>query len=442
MPNNKDLLTKHLFFCSIVLVILAGLLFLSLSLVEELFAHPNKYFFSNFSSSEIQRAIVSISLIVVSVLVSYLLYLLLSLKTRTELIVRRTTRNLAKSREQFVRLYENAPVPYITLNEKGEIREPNKAALRFFGVVPEEIDGKNIFSFHPEEDTEQAEKLAQYYRLDLPVNREEIRMITKSGAIKWVLLSIFEIGNPGDNTKTGLVSIFDITEEKRLDQAKTEFVSLASHQLRAPLATTKWYTEMLISGDLGEIPPKQKEYLSRVYLVNENMIDLVDTLLSVSRVEIGSLKIELKQTDVEDLCESVLDELSPQINKKKIKVDKKYNGLLKDLKTDPKLLRIVIQNLVSNAIKYTPDEGQITISLEQSDGKKQIIVSDTGLGIPKSQQNLIFSKMFRADNVRDLTNNQGTGLGLYMVKSMIEAMGGNVSFVSEEGHGSIFTVTL
>jgi len=125
-----------------------------------------------------------------------------------------------------------------------------------------------------------------------------------------------------------------------------------------------------------------------------------------------------------------------------LSINKQYGDNLKDIESDPRLLRIAIQNLISNAVKYTPDGGSITITFEDSVGEKAIIISDTGLGIPKEEQDKVFTKLFRADNVRNIKNSQGTGLGLYLVKSIVETMGGSIGFVSEESRGSTFTIKL
>jgi PAS domain S-box-containing protein len=435
------LLTEHLNISSVVLLVLLGFVFFSFSVLPDILAVPQKYFSTELSPAEMQFLIIQVSFIVISVLLSYIVYLLLSFGTRAEIKVLGATRSLTTSLEQFEKLYEEAPVPYIILNEKGEISKPNKAALRFFGVVPREIEGKNLFAYQPEEDRDKTEKLTRYYKSNIPVSREEIRLITKSGAIKWALLSVFEIKSPESSARTGLATIFDITEQKKLDQAKTEFVSLASHQLRTPVATVKWYMEMLLSGNLGELSPKQEEYVSRVHKVNEEMVDLIDTLLSVSRIETGSVRIESKQTNVIELVESILLELSAQIKEKRINIVKQYNDNLKDIKSDPKLLRIVIQNLISNAVKYTPEGGDVTITFKDFLGNKTIVVSDTGIGIPEEEQNKIFTKMFRGGNARSI-GSQGTGLGLYLIKSIIGAMGGSIGFVSEENKGSTFTIKL
>ena len=431
------LLTEHLTISVVILFILLGIVFSSFSLVQNILNDPHRYFSGDISVSEIQFYVVYIALVVVSVLFSYIIYLLLTLRTRAEIMVINRTQSLSASLDQFKKLYEGAPVPYLILNEKGEILESNKAALRFFGVVPEEIEGKNLFSYQSKENPEKTEKLLQYYKSNIPINKEETQMTIKNGSIKWVSLSVFEMKNMENFSHAGLATIFDITERKQLDQAKTEFVSLASHQLRTPVSTIKWYTDMLLSDNLGELQPKQTEYINTIYKVNENMIDLIDTLLNVSRTEIGSLRVDLKKTDVSELAESVLMELSSQIKEKNININKQYGNNLKNLESDPKLLRIVIQNLLSNAVKYTSPGGDITVEFKDSFTEKAVIVSDTGIGIPEKDQEKIFTKLFRAGNA---SGNQGTGLGLYLVKSIMETLGGDISFVSEENKGSIFTI--
>mgnify|MGYP001594940113 CR=1 FL=1 len=440
--RKNIVLAEHLTISLVVLFIMLGIVFLSFSLVQNILTNPHKYFDIELSLTETQFLIVYVSLVVISVLVSYIIYLLLTLRTRMELAVLSATKSLNFSLEQFKKLYEGAPVPYLILNKKGEINESNKAALRFFGVVEEEIKGQNFFAYQPKEDLDKAEKLFQYYKSDIPINNEEIRMITKSGSVRWALISVFEMRSHKDPTHRGLATIFDITEQKKLDQAKTEFVSLASHQLRTPVATVKWYMDMLLSGNLGELSAKQEDYIKRVHGVNEEMVGLIDTLLNVSRIKIGSIEIDSKQTNVSKLVESVLTELSPQIEEKGIIIDKQYGNNLENIKSDPKLLRIVIQNLLSNAVKYTPKGGSVTIILKDSFIEKAIVVSDTGIGIPEKEQEKVFTKMFRADNVRGLSEGQGTGLGLYLVKSIIEAMGGSIQFVSKENKGSTFIIKL
>jgi PAS domain S-box-containing protein len=377
----------------------------------------------------------------VCLLISCVVYLLLSMRAWTEIAALRITKSLSSSLEQFEKLFDEAPVPYLILSEKGEILKANKSALRFFGVVFDEIKNKSLFSYQPPEDKEQIEKLERYYKSNVPINKEDVRMMSKDGALKWALLSVFEMKNFGEFKNAGLATVFDMTEQKQLDQAKTEFVSLASHQLKTPVSTVKWYTDMLLSGNLGELSEKQKSYVDIIHNVNEEMIDLIDVFLNISRIEIGSLKIDMKEINVAEVTESVLVELSSQIKEKNINIEKRYNDSLKNMKSDPKLLRVIIHNLLTNAVKYTLPGGIVTISFKDAMGEKIITVSDNGVGIPKEEQEKIFTKLFRATNVKILPGSQGTGLGLYLIKSMVEKMGGGISFTSEENKGTAFTVT-
>jgi two-component system phosphate regulon sensor histidine kinase PhoR len=384
------------------------------------------------------------------ILIGYLVYVFVTgIRAKTQLKAQKKIGQeeqeeiewLSVSTKQFKRLFDEAPVPYFILSITGEIKDLNKAGLRFFGVMPEDIVGKNFFSFTAEEDSDYAGYLLTCCKLSAPVDNKEIRMVSKNSEIRWVQLSILGITEPGSKDPSSLATIFDVTERKDLDQAKTEFVSLASHQMRAPLATVKWYTEMLMHPQIGELNAKQAGYVRIVNEVNADMIELVDTLLNVSRSEIGKLVVDMGPTNVQEVTDSILLELSSQIDKKKMSIVKQYDGLFTNVTSDPKLLRIVIHNLVTNAIKYTPDEGTITISFKQTDGKNQVVVSDTGYGIPQAQQGKIFTKLFRADNVKEISSSQSTGLGLYLVKSLIEAMGGDISFQSEENKGTAFTVS-
>lgn len=439
--KDKNTNIRHAFISMLSLGVMFLLIYFSFTWVNKNISSNNGFIWGIEINLANEYA-VRVLFISTSVLISYIIYLLLSSKTRASLIAEEMTRSLYVSLEQLNSIYEESPTPYMTINKKGVVMEPNKATLRFFEVTPKEIEGVNLFSLTAKEDKDKAEKLFLYYQSNVPINMEEIRMTTKNGKIRWALLSVFKMEESAKKDKTGLATIFDITERKELDRAKTEFVSLASHQLRTPAATIKWYVDSMVAGNLGEITEKQREYLERVQKVNENMIELVETLLNISRIEIGSISIEKKEISVPQIIDSVLLELSATIETKKLNVLREYNGNLEHIDADPKLLRIVIQNIISNAIKYTQPMGIIKISLKDSFGERAMIVSDTGIGIPEEDKDKIFTKLFRASNAQRESESQGTGLGLYLVKSIVEAMGGGIDFVSEVGKGSTFTIRI
>lgn len=242
----------------------------------------------------------------------------------------------------------------------------------------------------------------------------------------------------------GLVKTFrDITREMDIDKTKTEFVSLASHQLRTPLSAINWYTEMLLSGDVGPITEGQEKYLLEVQRGNQRMISLVNALLNVTRMSLGTFVLEPEMIDFTALIRSVVAEQQPDIDKKQLQVSTRFAPYIPIIESDAKLLRMVIQNLISNAIKYTAENGQIELTLGLDAGGTHILFSviDTGYGIPERQQAQIFTRLFRADNVR-ATDTEGTGLGLYIVKAVIENSGGRVWFESQENIGSAFHIEL
>jgi len=211
--------------------------------------------------------------------------------------------------------------------------------------------------------------------------------------------------------------------------------------LRTPLSAVNWYTEMLLAGDAGKINKTQKQYLKEVYNSNKRMVELVNALLNVSRIDLGTFAIHPELCDIKKIADSVLSELTHAIEAKKMKIKKSYDKKLPKMNVDQKLIRIIFQNLLTNAIKYTPEGGKVFVSIEKQNDDALIKVSDTGYGIPKKDQPKIFEKLFRSDNIRS-KETDGTGLGLYIIKSILEYSGGKISFESEENKGTTFFVTI
>ncbi len=266
------------------------------------------------------------------------------------------------------------------------------------------------------------------------------RVVWPTGEVRYVqAYALVERDDTGKPLKMVGVN-FDITHEKEVDKAKSEFVSLASHQLRTPLSSINWYTEMLLNEDAGKINDEQKKYLQEVYIGSRRMVELVNSLLNVSRLDLGTFVINPIPVDVPKAIKSLLVELKSQIKEKKQIIKESYADNLPLLSADESLLRMILQNLLSNAVKYTPALGNITAEINVVDGQFIIKISDTGMGIPKSQQNKIFSKLFRADNAKQ-SETEGTGLGLYIIKSIVDQAGGEVSFESEENKGSSFSIS-
>ena len=234
----------------------------------------------------------------------------------------------------------------------------------------------------------------------------------------------------------------DITREKIVEKMKTEFVSISAHQLRTPLSAIKWTLRMLIDGEIGEITPEQKIFLEKTYKSNERMIALIKDLLNVTRIEEGRYLYNPIITDLDEIILKVISSFPEQIKKKKIKLEfKKAEERLPKVRADIEKITIALQNLLGNAIRYSFPGGEVTIFLESSENEVICSIKDEGVGIPKDQYNRIFTKFFRGANVMRMET-EGTGLGLFITKNIIDAHKGRIWFESEENKGTTFYFAL
>lgn len=229
--------------------------------------------------------------------------------------------------------------------------------------------------------------------------------------------------------------------ERTLDEIKGQFITVAAHQLRTPLSAMKWSLTMILEGDVGALTAEQREMIERGAGSTERMIRLVNDLLDVSRLEEGRFGFIFKNDDLVGIVESVVKDEEP---KAKIKgVNFVFEKDVADplvMNIDASKIALACSNLMDNAINYTPRGGKVTVKVTRSGRSAVVIVSDTGVGIPRHQMGRLFSKFFRGDNVVRMQT-EGSGLGLYIVRNIVERHGGVVNVDSTEGRGTIFTVT-
>lgn len=226
-----------------------------------------------------------------------------------------------------------------------------------------------------------------------------------------------------------------------LDHAKSEFLSIAAHQLRTPLSVIKGYTSMMQEGDYGRVPKEMQPILDNVYNSNEHLIHLVDDFLDISRIESGRTKYEFKPLDVSAIVSDVVNELSERVKAKGLRVEVEKCDALPMVVADAEKIRHVIYNFVDNAIKYSP-KGSIIIACNSTESEIQCTVTDTGIGMDETDRENLFQKFYRGRNVQGIEVN-GTGLGLFVCKKFMEAHQGRIWVESSgAGKGSVFGFAL
>ncbi|MBI4778267.1 CHASE2 domain-containing protein [Candidatus Desantisbacteria bacterium] len=230
-------------------------------------------------------------------------------------------------------------------------------------------------------------------------------------------------------------------ELKELDELKSDLMSMVAHEFRTPLTSVKGYTSMLLDGDAGTINEKQRKFLDMVNENTDRLINLIENFLDVAKIESGKIGMKMEEFNLNEILIAVSQTFIPIAKKKDIHlhINIPEESLL--LKGDKTRLRQVLDNLVNNAVKYTPEQGEVILDAEIEAGNIRVSVKDTGMGISKEDQKKVFDKFFRTKTARR-TEISGTGLGLSIVKSIVEKHGGSIRLESEVGNGSVFTVIL
>ena len=247
-----------------------------------------------------------------------------------------------------------------------------------------------------------------------------------------VVIILFIIGN---------LIIVNVERLAEANQMKTEFISIASHQLKTPLSALNWSTELLITKYREGLNEKQLSTIKEIASAKTKMTRLVNDLLDVARIDQGNLFLAEDNIDIPTLIEIIVEENKVLAKSLGVEVDIKGQNNPPSIIGDNRRIKVAIDNLVSNAIKYSKQGGKVQIKSKKEGKNIQVCIKDNGIGIPEDQQDKLFEKFFRSENARKLST-EGTGLGLYITKNIIEGSGGEIWLESNENKGSSFYFSL
>ncbi len=342
--------------------------------------------------------------------------------------------NYQLEKKEVLDIVNNLTEGLLVFDQKNKLSLINPKAENILGIKKDDVLGENILSLNS---FPRCEKIISVLGGGIEeVSEREIEIEEN------FILEIDSI-KLGEHEKVGtLVVLKDITREKKVERMKTEFVTLAAHQLRTPMSGIKWSLRIVLDEEEGKLTKKQKEILEKAYYTNNKVIELINDLLNVAKIEEGKYISKPVLSDLEKMIEKVVKNHEKKIQEKKLncKIEEPSENLPKVM-MDVDKMEIAFANMLQNSISYTPSKGKITISITKEEKFLKVEVRDTGVGIPRPVQDRIFEKFFRSKNVMKIET-EGTGLGLYITKNIIEAHGGRIWFESEEGEGTSFFFTL
>ena len=332
------------------------------------------------------------------------------------------------------------------VNLKGEIIVFNQIAEKIVGLKKDLILGQSyeqLLQFFNSKTRDSYgsfinKVLLQGKSVSLP---SDTVLITSSKAEIPVAVNSSPIKNQKGIIVGGIVVFRDITHEREIEEIRADLISIASHQLRTPLSEIKGLLSLLTDNIAGPLNQKQKEYLDLLAVANERMINLVNDLLNISRIEQGRLQLNFQKVNLGTITAEICRGLQVAAKQKKQNLNLFIDQSLPVVVADPEKTKEIISNLVENALKYTFEGGTIVVKVTTNINGCWVLVKDSGVGVPKAKQKELFQKFSRIENALS-QKTTGTGLGLYTVRQLVEKQNGRIWFESEEGKGSTFGFVL
>lgn len=358
---------------------------------------------------------------------------------------RKPTHGSSQDAARLEALFSSIGEGVIATDDKGVVTRINSRALKLLHFKRAEVLGQRfpdkIVAVYENGSTIDAidRPITKAFLTGLPVRTRTLYKMS-DGSLLPVHLTVSPI--IFRDQPIGAIEVFrDLSDEIESDKMKSDFISIASHQLRTPLSSIHMYTRMLHDGFAGPINVQQTEFIDIVLGSVERMNGLIDTLLNITRIESGGIVPHIQEVLPGNLILSLVAEILPDIEDKGLLLTSSIAEDVPAIATDPLLVKEVYANLLSNATKYTPVGGTVDVSLTDRRGDILLSVRDNGYGIPQKSQKHIFKKFYRAENVTK-TDVSGTGLGLYLIKTIAETLGGELWFESQENVGSSFHFSL
>ena len=327
----------------------------------------------------------------------------------------------------------------VTIDAFGIIQSANDAASRIFGYEVAELLGRNVSMLMPSPHREAHDSYLRNYQTTgvariIGIDRE-VEGQRKDGSVFPMELAVSEITQHEQPLFVGMVR--DISERKRMEHMKTEFVSTVSHELRTPLTSISGALGLVIGGGLGELPEKVRKMIGIAQSNSLRLTHLINDLLDIEKITAGKLKFDMQVEPLMPLVRQAIESHRTFGGKQSVMLSLDPESTEADVRVDSQRLQQVLANLLSNAIKFSPKGGEVRVSVQQVSGQARVTVADQGPGIPETFQSHIFEKFSQADS-SDTRQKGGTGLGLAITRELVEHMGGRVGFESVEGQGASF----
>lgn len=346
---------------------------------------------------------------------------------------------LAEQAEHTQAILDHMVDGLITIDENGIIQSFNLSATHIFGYEPDEVLGRNVKMLMPSPHREAHDGYLRNYQRTgvariIGVGRE-VEGERKDGSLFPMDLTVSEVTRQGKPMYVGMVR--DITERKRTERMKSEFVSTVSHELRTPLTSISGALGLIVGGSLGELSPQAQQMISIAHKNSQRLTHLINDLLDMEKIAAGKLHFELHVQPLLPLIEQALESHRNYGTGKQVELSLESASTDVEVWVDSQRLQQVLANLLSNAIKFSPEDGTVHVSVQPRPGQVRVAVADEGPGIPEGFRDRIFEKFAQADS-SDTRQKGGTGLGLAITRELVERMGGRVGFDSVPDEGATF----